>query len=110
MPNTLLKTSRGKRYIKLLLALFASLVIFTLLYLFLLLPSLRNDIYNEKKLQTAEMVAIAYSASHDLRAPQVTAFAITESALIMFTQRRSLTHFNACTLLVATRVPVSGLA
>lgn len=47
--------------LKLLLALFIPLIAITILYIFVILPSLRDDIYNEKMLHTMEMVDIGLS-------------------------------------------------
>lgn len=57
--------------IRLALALFIMLLSFNLLYLFLVLPSLRDDIYREKMLQTNEMVDIALSVLGHFRRLEV---------------------------------------
>ena len=50
-----------RNYLKLLVIIFALLIFSTLLYIFLILPSLRDDIYNEKMIHTREMVDVGYS-------------------------------------------------
>ncbi len=47
--------------LKLLVIIFALLIFSTLLYIFLILPSLRDDIYNEKMIHTREMVDVGYA-------------------------------------------------
>lgn len=52
---------KANRRIRLLLVFFASMLLLTLFYIFVLLPSVRDAIYREKELQTAEMVEIGLS-------------------------------------------------
>jgi len=55
------KTRHKKSYLKLLLALFVLLTVIMLMYIFIILPSLRDDIQQEKMLQTREMVDVGLS-------------------------------------------------
>lgn len=57
-----LSAERKEKYLKyLLLLIFIPLVAMTLLYLFFVLPTLRQDIYNEKMQHTEEMINIGLS-------------------------------------------------
>lgn len=50
-----------KNYLKLLVVIFTLLIVIVFLYIFLILPSLRDDIYREKMNHTNEMVDIGLS-------------------------------------------------
>lgn len=50
-----------KNYLKVLVVIFTLLIVIVLLYIFLILPSLRDDIYREKMSHTREMVDIGLS-------------------------------------------------
>ncbi len=52
---------KDKNNLKLLLTVFILLMLFTGLYIFLVLPALRDEIYREKKQQTSEMIDIGLS-------------------------------------------------
>lgn len=57
-----LSSDRKKKYLKyLLLVIFIPLIAITLLYLFFILPTLREDIYHEKIMHTEEMIDIGLS-------------------------------------------------
>jgi PAS domain S-box-containing protein len=56
-----IKLLKEKSNLKLLLTVFVLLMFFTGLYIFLILPALRAEIYREKKQQTAEMIDIGLS-------------------------------------------------
>lgn len=50
-----------RNYLKLLVVIFTLLICSTLLYIFWILPSLRDDIYQEKMVHTREMVDVGFS-------------------------------------------------
>ena len=61
MAGSLTKTKKKRNFIKLLLAIFTLLIVISLMYIFLILPSLRDDIRQEKMAQTREMVDVGLS-------------------------------------------------
>jgi PAS domain S-box-containing protein len=61
MSGSRVQIDKYIRRIRVLLAFFIPLAIFISLYLFLILPSLQTDIYDEKKIQTSEMVQVGIS-------------------------------------------------
>ncbi len=56
-----MKSMQKINYLKLLVVIFALLVVSTLLYMLWILPSLRDDIYQEKMIHTREMVDVGIS-------------------------------------------------
>jgi len=75
-----IKNMQKKSYLKLLVAIFALLVLVTLLYMFWILPSLRDDIHHEKMNHTRDMVDVGISVLERYHTLEQTGSISTEKA------------------------------
>ncbi len=75
-----MKSMQKKNYLKLLVVMFALLVIITLIYMLWILPSLRDDIYQEKMIHTREMVDVGISVLERYHTLEQTGSISTEEA------------------------------
>jgi len=61
LAGSLTTASKKRNFIKLLLAIFSLLIVISLMHIFFILPTLRDDICQEKKVQTRDMVDVGLS-------------------------------------------------